>query len=134
MSDPIRLFAEHVARTRFADLPEAAVRAARIFILDTIGVGLAGTNGPCVVELIESATATMGEGAARCWGQERQSLCSVSLKVMTIRREQSAYRAEAEALPLPRPTGKRRDRSRRTVRPRGDRQAAEQAGWRARYA
>lgn len=68
MSDPIRLFAEHVARTRFADLPEAAVRAARIFILDTIGVGLAGTNGPCVVELIESATATMGEGAARCWG------------------------------------------------------------------
>jgi len=71
MSDPIRLFAEHVSRTRFADLPEAAVRAARIFILDTIGVGLAGTNGPCVAELIESTTATMGEGAARCWGHPR---------------------------------------------------------------
>ncbi len=71
MTDPIRLFAAHVSRTRFEDLPEAAVRAARIFILDTIGVGLAGTNGPRVAELIESTAATMGDGPARCWGHRR---------------------------------------------------------------
>ncbi len=71
MSDPIRLFAEHVSRTRFENLPEAAVRAARIFILDTIGVGLAGTNGPRVEEVIESSAAMMGEGPARCWGHGR---------------------------------------------------------------
>ncbi len=71
--DPIRLFAEHVSRTRFEDLPEAAVRAARIFILDTLGVGLAGTNGPCVAELIGSCMAMMGPGPARCWGH-RQTL------------------------------------------------------------
>src|SRR5262245_3057561 len=71
MSDAIRLFAEHVSRTRFEDLPEAAVRAARIFILDTIGVGLAGSRGPGVAALIESAAATLGEGPARCWGHTR---------------------------------------------------------------
>ncbi|MFM9849056.1 MAG: MmgE/PrpD family protein [Hyphomicrobiaceae bacterium] len=71
MSDPIRVFAEHVSHTCFEDLPEAAICAARIFILDTIGVGLAGTNGPRVRELIESSAAMMGEGAARCWGHRR---------------------------------------------------------------
>ena len=71
MPDPIRRFAEHVSRTRFEDLPAAAVRAARIFILDTIGVGLAGSNGPCVAALMASAAAMMGEGPARCWGHRR---------------------------------------------------------------
>ncbi len=72
MSDAIRVFAEHVSRTGFEDLPEAAVRAARIFILDTIGVALAGTNGPHVPELIEASAATMGDGPARCWGHRRR--------------------------------------------------------------
>jgi 2-methylcitrate dehydratase PrpD len=72
MSDAIGVFAEHVSGTRFEDLPEAAVRAARIFILDTIGVALAGTNGPHVLELIEASAATMGDGPARCWGHRRR--------------------------------------------------------------
>src|SRR5262249_9593363 len=71
MNDAIRLFAKHVSRTQFEDLPEAAVRAARIFILDTIGVGLAGTNGPHVVELIEASAAMTGYGPGRCWGHAR---------------------------------------------------------------
>ncbi len=71
MSDPIRVFAEHVSRTHYEDLPETAVRAARIFILDTLGVGLAGTNGPRVRELIEASAAMLGEGTAQCWGHRR---------------------------------------------------------------
>ncbi len=71
MSDPIRLFAEHVSRTRFETLPDAAVQAARVFLLDTIGVGLVGTNGPRVADLIDSSAAMMGEGVARCWGHRR---------------------------------------------------------------
>ena len=70
MTDAIRLFAEHVSQTRFEDLPETAVRAARIFILDTIGVGLVGTNGPRVRDLIAASNAMMGDGPARCWGHE----------------------------------------------------------------
>src|SRR5689334_11478473 len=71
MRDAIRLFAEHVSGTRFEDLPEAAVRAARIFILDTLGVGLAGSNGPRVADLIEGSVAMLGNGPARCWGHRR---------------------------------------------------------------
>jgi aconitate decarboxylase len=71
MSDAIRIFAQHVSRTRYEDLPAAATRAARIFILDTIGVGLAGSNGPRVAELIEASAAMLGDGPARCWGHRR---------------------------------------------------------------
>lgn len=37
-------FASHIAGTRFDNLPEAAIAKAKIFLLDTIGVGLAGTS------------------------------------------------------------------------------------------
>ena len=35
----------HVARTRFGDLPPTAVEKVRIFLLDTVGVGIAGSSG-----------------------------------------------------------------------------------------
>jgi aconitate decarboxylase len=66
--DAIATFADHVARTRYEDLPEAAVAAAKTFILDTLGVGLAGSNGPRSPELA-AAQALSGTGtAARVWG------------------------------------------------------------------
>jgi 2-methylcitrate dehydratase PrpD len=37
-------FAEHALTTRFEDLSPEAVRAAKIFILDSIGVGIAGSS------------------------------------------------------------------------------------------
>lgn len=36
--------AEHVVQTHFSELPDAAVSAARIFFLDTLGVGIAGAQ------------------------------------------------------------------------------------------
>lgn len=51
--------AEHVARTQFADLPAAVVRAAKIFILDTFSCALAGSTGPSSAETL---------AAARHWG------------------------------------------------------------------
>jgi aconitate decarboxylase len=42
MSDPIVPIAELVAKTRYEDLPDTAIAAAKTFILDTIGVGVAG--------------------------------------------------------------------------------------------
>ena len=66
--DAIDAFAAHVARTRFEDLPEAVVARAKVFILDTLGVGLAGSDGPGAVKLV-AAQAMSGEGhAARVWG------------------------------------------------------------------
>jgi len=65
--DGIRQFAEHIARTGFNDLPAAAVRAAKIFVLDTMGVGIAGSGGPSVPELIASAQHWGYSDEARVW-------------------------------------------------------------------
>jgi aconitate decarboxylase len=66
--DAISTFADHVVATRFRDIPGEAVRAAKIFILDTFGVGLSGSAGPMARELA-AASAAWGNGAdARVWG------------------------------------------------------------------
>ncbi|GHD46210.1 2-methylcitrate dehydratase [Thalassobaculum fulvum] len=68
MTDAIERFADHVVSTRYEDIPADAIRAAKIFILDSLGVGLAGTRAPWVREWIGSTQAmTPGEGA-RVWG------------------------------------------------------------------
>lgn len=65
--DGIAKFAEHVARTKYEDLPPAAVQAAKTWILDTLGVGFAGSAGPFVEELI-ACNRGWGEAAeARTW-------------------------------------------------------------------
>ena len=66
--DAIAAFADHVVRTRFQDLPSAAVKATKTFILDTLGVGLAGSSGPLAVELAETAETWGHRGEAGVWG------------------------------------------------------------------
>ena len=66
--DAIFPIAEHIVATRFEDLPEAVVRAARIYILDTLGVGIAGSGGPWVEELIETQASSGTGDDARVWG------------------------------------------------------------------
>src|SRR5690242_19103645 len=46
MIDPIDHFAAHVASTRWQGLPPQAVSAATTFILDTLGVAVAGSTVP----------------------------------------------------------------------------------------
>ncbi|MBI4189577.1 MAG: MmgE/PrpD family protein [Betaproteobacteria bacterium] len=56
MKDAIFELARRVVRTRFEDLPEEVITTAKMFILDTFGVGLAGsTAAGCgdVVQLIK---------------------------------------------------------------------------------
>ena len=66
--DAIAAFAEHALRTRYDDLPAAAISAAKTLILDSLGVGVAGSAGPFVEQLMRSARG-WGQGAdARVWG------------------------------------------------------------------
>ena len=46
--DAVETFARHVTGTALADIPAPAVRAEKIFILDSMGVGIAGSRGPLV--------------------------------------------------------------------------------------
>jgi 2-methylcitrate dehydratase PrpD len=74
------IFAEHVTSTRFEDLPEAAIARAKVFILDTFGVGISGSSAPGASELLH-AVKLWGIGTdARVWGRsERLPAGSASL-------------------------------------------------------
>ena len=61
-------FAAHASGTRFSHLPGAAVAAAKLWILDTIGVGIAGSSA-AGMDAIRTATAGWGAGGdASVWG------------------------------------------------------------------
>lgn len=68
MPDAIERFADHVVSTGFEDIPAEAVRAAKVFILDSLGVGLAGTRAPWVREWIDASLAMTPGAGARVWG------------------------------------------------------------------
>ena len=67
--DAIDRFAAHVVDTGFDDLPAPVVESARTFILDSLGVGIVGSAGPWVDELI---------AAQRGWGEAAQARVWVS--------------------------------------------------------
>ncbi|MFK7941313.1 MAG: MmgE/PrpD family protein [Paracoccaceae bacterium] len=66
-ADPIEDFARHVVETDIADIPDTAQKAARTFILDTLGVGISGSNGPMAQELVASLQQMGGNLDARVW-------------------------------------------------------------------
>ena len=66
MQDAIEGLVDHVVGTAYPDIPEPVLAAARTFILDTIGVGIAGSTGPYVDALLRSFA---GTGPARVLGQ-----------------------------------------------------------------
>jgi 2-methylcitrate dehydratase PrpD len=70
MGQQIEELAKFVARTQWADVPQAVQRHAKLVLLDTLGVILAGGERPEVRELRKRLAATAGSGAtiyARGW-------------------------------------------------------------------
>ena len=70
MGQQIEDLARFVATTHWEDIPEAVRRHAKLVLLDTLGVILAGGERPEVGQLRERLAATAGEGAtvyARGW-------------------------------------------------------------------
>jgi 2-methylcitrate dehydratase PrpD len=67
-------FAEHALGTRFADLPPAAVERAKVFMLDSLGVGIAGSSVEGGDELLKVAggwgAPTPSSPPVLVWGQE----------------------------------------------------------------
>jgi 2-methylcitrate dehydratase PrpD len=66
-------FAEHALGTRFADLPQAAVERAKVFVLDSLGVGVAGSSVEGAGELLKIAAGwgapTASSPAVPVWGR-----------------------------------------------------------------
>lgn len=65
--NPLDRVAAHVITTSYEDLPLEAVTKVKTFLLDTLGVGIAGTSGTGVEDL-KSVAATWGDGCeATVW-------------------------------------------------------------------
>ena len=69
-------FAAHALGTRFADLPAAVVERAKVFVLDSLGVGIAGSSVEGGEGLVRVAS---GWGGARGWSRYRCGVVSVRL-------------------------------------------------------
>lgn len=66
-------FAEHIARTRFEALPDEVVDLAKVFILDTLGVGVAGSTADGANQLLQASTHWGGEEHAVVWGTGKRA-------------------------------------------------------------
>ncbi len=73
--DAVWAFAEHAASLRYDDIPDAAITAAKTFLLDSMGVGVVGSAAPWVDELWSSQAAfgvDMARGSARVLASGRR--------------------------------------------------------------
>ncbi len=69
MSDPVvDKIVAHLARVASGDLPDRVRRAAKIFIADTLGVGIAGARAPWRGAVLATAAANGGHADATVWG------------------------------------------------------------------
>lgn len=67
--NPVEPMVAHVMATRFADLPDPVVKAAKIFVLDTFACALAGSTGPSSGETLAAAKQWGSGGGARIWAR-----------------------------------------------------------------
>ena len=67
--NPVGTMVAHVMGTRFADLPEAVVQAAKTFVLDTYACALAGSTGPSADESLAAAKLWGTGDGARVWAR-----------------------------------------------------------------
>ena len=81
MSSLDATLAQHAAGVRFEHLSPEAIEAAKIFLLDSIGVGVAGSSTPEVTPLL-SAVSKWGEGAnVTLWGRRAKLTASQAVLV-----------------------------------------------------
>src|SRR6266700_7439747 len=81
MNDPVvDKIVAHVTRVAADELPEAARVAARAFIADSLGVGIAGAGAPWRREVLDMAVAAGGAPQATVWGTgERLPLAAAAM-------------------------------------------------------
>ncbi len=68
MTDMVDAFVKHGLETRYEDLSDEAVRAVKTFLLDTIGVGIAGAAVPLTAQIRAAASQWSEQGNAHVWG------------------------------------------------------------------
>lgn len=73
MNDPaVDKIVGHLARVVSNDLPEAVRSAAKAFVADSLGVGIAGARAPWAAEVLAAAAGDGGREEASVWGAGRR--------------------------------------------------------------
>jgi len=73
MTDPVvDKIVAHLARVASGEMPEMAHLAAKAFIADTLGVGIAGAKAPWRGEVLDMAAASGGMAEATVWGTDER--------------------------------------------------------------
>ncbi|WP_420565307.1 MmgE/PrpD family protein [Thalassobaculum sp.] len=67
-ADAIETFADHVVATPFEAIPQPAITAAKTYLLDSLGVGVSGTQAAHVDGWIAGLREALPERGARVWG------------------------------------------------------------------
>jgi len=62
----------YLGRVAAGEVPEAARRAAAVFVADSLGVGIAGAATPWRAEVLDMAAAACGRGEATLWGGDKR--------------------------------------------------------------
>ena len=73
MTRMIDAFVEHGLNTSFEALPPKAIEAVKTYLLDTLGVGIAGSVVPLTKNVRVSAANWAGAGGAHVWGLDGQA-------------------------------------------------------------
>ena len=68
MSGMVEAFVRHGLETKFEDLSPKAIAATKTYLLDTLGVGIAGASIPLTDVVRSSAQNWGGDGRAHVWG------------------------------------------------------------------
>lgn len=69
MTGMIDAFVKHGLETQYEDLSPAAVKGVKTYLLDTLGVGIAGASIPLTAGVRTSAKSWSSEGEANVWGR-----------------------------------------------------------------
>lgn len=67
MNDSVARLTRHVTQTGYEDVPESALRAARTFLLDSLGVAVVGSAAPWAERLVDIQARWGSGGDARSW-------------------------------------------------------------------
>ncbi len=97
MTDAIEQLAAHLVRTPFENIAPKALNSAKTFILDTIGVAIAGTTGPYVSELISTAGGWGSDASATIWGSRERLPAPHAAMVNAYQAHNSEFDAIHEA-------------------------------------
>ena len=89
--DAVSVFCNYATGLKHEDVPVQTRANVHKFVLDSFGVGVAGSRGPHVDELISAFCANSGSGTTRIWGDRRTLSTAVAATCLAYQIHNSEF-------------------------------------------